>query len=1186
MSTLEAAFEQLPQPILDKLQSMIRRVRRLLFIRGLFATLAVALACLLVIMAIDATLTLFSNGTRWALSLAGLFVTGIAAWWFLVRPLSKKFTLTRMARILEIRHPELQERISTAVELLSSDDPDSIKGSEELIRAVVESAVDDIGTVDPSSEFQASKGKKFVFTAAVFAGIILLTLVIWPRQSWTLLTRAVAPFLDIGNAYAETLVIDPGDVRIANGDSLTISMTVNHKRLRRAEIRRLLPDGTDSVERMALIGEDEDGTKRFSLTFPEIEEGFQYRVRAGAALSRYFTVEAIEPPTIEGLKIRYDYPEYTSRKASEIETETGEIRAVAHTRVKVTATVNKEVQTSKLILNEATDLGAPEVIGNELTWETELLSGMNGSWHFELSDVDGFVNDPISYPLEVLPDKSPIVQITMPVLRELRLRPTERITIEADIVEDFGFGDAALVITPDGATVPLIQEQELPQSTGQANQFRSNALLDLATIKLAENQNRIAVQVQIRDNRPTDYDGPGVGLSDPIFITIDSRAKSLAQQAIEAQKKEINENLQEAKRELERALDDMRRVEQEMQRSDEVSDRARDELDEFSERTESARENLDEVVATLNETLFQEQADLAAKISNETIREAREKADLVPVTDEKRERIAEARQSREKVEEAIREVDAVSKAMKEADEEYRMIAELNDLASKQQELAMNAEEWAQREEEMAEGQDAAEQRRTELQQQREMNEFQAKQEQVQQQLGEMLKDNAAALDEILESQQVQAEAMSQEAAQLAAEQEALQDVSEAATKASSEQQEKLKEALLDTLQERQEALAEAAEEQAQSDREAEDSESEALMKGAEKGFETAKNLEGDQLNDAAETAAAASEELATAAQSEDGGNPEATASGNGELAQKQEALSEQIEAVKNGDLQEALSLLEAQLNAEASQLSEAAGAFEKTMDNLSQDGAERSADRAQRALQQGAQEAQQSSQQLSQAQMQQDRAEANNQVQEGELANTAKAAMQRSQTDQSKSANLLNEAAKALGQTAESIGKTMEGLEPSDADSSVADSKELAEGFEEVSESSQSQNAQEAAQQSQEAANALQQLAQSAMQKLGNPGQPQDTPPGEGEPQESPNLTGEPNSDNLNESGEKGSDISGDGIPPELERMGISIEDWTRFRGALVGGNATAIETELPTEYRELVGRYFQVIAKEAGKQP
>ncbi|MGY8641976.1 MAG: hypothetical protein ACKVJU_12885, partial [Verrucomicrobiales bacterium] len=69
MSTFEATLSQLPELIQDKLKSLISRVRRLMLIKGIFATLAVAIGCLLVIMAIDATVTIFSNTARWALSL-------------------------------------------------------------------------------------------------------------------------------------------------------------------------------------------------------------------------------------------------------------------------------------------------------------------------------------------------------------------------------------------------------------------------------------------------------------------------------------------------------------------------------------------------------------------------------------------------------------------------------------------------------------------------------------------------------------------------------------------------------------------------------------------------------------------------------------------------------------------------------------------------------------------------------------------------------------------------------------------------------------------------------------------------------------------------------------------------------------------------------------------------------------
>ena len=143
----------------------------------------------------------------------------------------------------------------------------------------------------------------------------------------------------------------------------------------------------------------------------------------------------------------------------------------------------------------------------------------------------------------------------------------------------------------------------------------------------------------------------------------------------------------------------------------------------------------------------------------------------------------------------------------------------------------------------------------------------------------------------------------------------------------------------------------------------------------------------------------------------------------------------------------------------------------------------------------------------------------------------------------------------------------------------------MAEGFNEVTESAQSQDAQQAAQQSQQAADSLQQLARNAMKKLGSEGQSPSIAPSD-QPNPNPEMAGEPDGSlNLNESGLKTTDADGRGIPPELEAMGISAEDWSRFKGALSGGNAAGIETELPAEYRELVGRYFQVIAKEAGKE-
>ncbi|NOX98384.1 MAG: hypothetical protein GXP30_01375, partial [Verrucomicrobia bacterium] len=390
MSSLtDSDIRNLPAPIVDKLQSLISRVRRLIFLRGLFATIAAGLISILIIMAIDASFTLFSDTARWALSLCGLAFTSGVAWHFLIQPLLRKLTLTHIARILETRHPELQERISSAVELMRSDDPDSIKGSKELIDEVVNSAVIDVKDVQPESEFDNSKTQRFFYAAVTTASIILILLLIWPRQTGVLFARAIAPFLDIGNAYSNTLTVDPGDIRIPIGESVTVQMSIKNKHIRRVTLRRS-EDGTgnESVERMTLLESNPDGTQTFTVTFPAVAESFRYRINAGSAVSRYYNVEAVPLPEVENLTIRYEYPPYTGLEAREEESKNGDISAVEHTEVTVTAQLNKAVTQANLSINE--NLTPAEAVidteNHQASWKFPLKPGTTGIWKLKLQD--------------------------------------------------------------------------------------------------------------------------------------------------------------------------------------------------------------------------------------------------------------------------------------------------------------------------------------------------------------------------------------------------------------------------------------------------------------------------------------------------------------------------------------------------------------------------------------------------------------------------------------------------------------------------------------------------------------------------------------------------------------------------------------------------------------------------------
>ena len=85
-----------PEPIVAKLRGLIARSRRVMALRGLCATLAVAIGSVLAVMAVDAGVTIFQDWPRWALSAGALAATLLTAEMLLatVLPLASRMVVT------------------------------------------------------------------------------------------------------------------------------------------------------------------------------------------------------------------------------------------------------------------------------------------------------------------------------------------------------------------------------------------------------------------------------------------------------------------------------------------------------------------------------------------------------------------------------------------------------------------------------------------------------------------------------------------------------------------------------------------------------------------------------------------------------------------------------------------------------------------------------------------------------------------------------------------------------------------------------------------------------------------------------------------------------------------------------------------------------------------------------------
>ena len=189
MTQTTSENKSLPATIETTLRGLIRRARLAIIVRGVLLTLAAAILGMLASMGIAVSWLPAEPWQHYALTFLWLGAAAVAAFVWLVRPLAKSFSLAGIARVIEQRHPELQERLSSTVELLGSADSPEIRGSQTLIDALAAEAVGDARTVRPKREitFRKVRPPLYVLGGAVAVIVVLLAVVLLNTQFYLFL---------------------------------------------------------------------------------------------------------------------------------------------------------------------------------------------------------------------------------------------------------------------------------------------------------------------------------------------------------------------------------------------------------------------------------------------------------------------------------------------------------------------------------------------------------------------------------------------------------------------------------------------------------------------------------------------------------------------------------------------------------------------------------------------------------------------------------------------------------------------------------------------------------------------------------------------------------------------------------------------------------------------------------------
>ena len=432
---------------------------------------------------------------------------------YLIQPLRVKLTPHDVALNVERKHRDLEDRLVSALQFGEAETEDPIKS--HLLQRLVTDAVERTDGIDFKATIDKSKKRKHIGIAvAVLAGCALIAL-IFPTELNISINRLLSPWEKTEPVFTTKLTVEPGNARILRGRSLAINLEVTGKA---ADKARLIYKKGDSAADTESQGQEIDmmqieGEKhRFGYEIFNINENMEYYVTANGIESERYTVEVFDMPKVTAVEVTYTYPEYTQLNPITQQGE-GNIRAVAGSQAEVRITTNKTIESATLTV-EAQD-PTPMLISDGRTLTTTLDVLTDGKYTVKLLCVDGFNNQtPIEYTITAIPDEPPEVAIKEPG-RDIKATKLEEVKVLAEAVDDYGVESMTLMYSVGSG-----EPQELEAETVEVKEKKiiSGAYVFYLEELDVEPGEIISYYAQATDNNTRT--GPGTGTSELYFIEI------------------------------------------------------------------------------------------------------------------------------------------------------------------------------------------------------------------------------------------------------------------------------------------------------------------------------------------------------------------------------------------------------------------------------------------------------------------------------------------------------------------------------------------------------------------------------------------------------------------------------------------------------------------------------------------
>lgn len=639
---MSASLMGIPPQIEQQLMALDKQLRDATFLRGMGRFFLGSSLLLGTSLLIDQCFDL--NGTaRAALLASWVILATLLLWRGLLRPIMQPTSLAALAALVERRHPELRERLTSLVELRTDEVTGIAPGASKLMQELLaRQTVKVFDRLELNNVIQHDRSMRALFAGAAAFVLLFVPFLFNPDGYGLAWSRFFAPWGNYAWGATLELKVWEGDQSIARGDDAPVHVSVIQR-------KTYLGRGSQHTDALWLSWRDEKGvsdvrrlewdetSRQFTTTMTHIMRSLTYQVTTEGAKSGTYRVEVSDPPEIARFTLDLEPAPYTGLPARILEGVPGEIRVPEFSTVQMAVEFNQPVVSAELRWPRAAieDSGkiarteqrqveeqiVPLILSNDRrSGKVTVSASASGPFTARAKNDRRLENSDPARILTVVFDQPPQIHLEgddEPVL----IRPDEVVEISVDVRDDYGL--TAVELHADCPNelkkIEAVAADQLHQARVE-HKFR----LDLAPIGLSGGQ-VVTYRIRAVDNRPDPHEvwtNPRLLMTNTSLKRLPDKELASAEKSLEDQLSKVRTEVNEVKAEM---SDLHRKVEDESLGKKPESDKS-EQLDQLHQAQDKLREQLEQLTQRLADRgMTHNLAEQARQISDNELKKSQEK---------------------------------------------------------------------------------------------------------------------------------------------------------------------------------------------------------------------------------------------------------------------------------------------------------------------------------------------------------------------------------------------------------------------------------------------------------------------------------------------------------------------------------------------------------------------------------